>query len=119
MRLLLACVPLAVSQLAIASTSFPVTATETKSVLAEATSALTAAKSGTPTSSNGMTSVFQYLFDSIDTLGAVLVKATVEAEQQFLKLVDPELFYSYGGSPPVYPTRELLYVLWIRLGNET
>jgi hypothetical protein len=117
MQLLLTYIPLAIGQLAIASaaqsssTSLPVTATATQSVLSEATSALAAAKSNSPTSSNGIASVFQYLFGSIDTLGAVIAKATAQAEEQFLKLVDPELFYSYGGSPPVYPTRKLLYPL--------
>ncbi|CRG87865.1 beta-glucosidase [Talaromyces islandicus] len=88
------------------STSVPVTATTTQSVLAEATSALAAANSSSPTSSNGMASVFQYLYGSIDMLGTAITKATAEAEHQFHKVVDPELFYSYGGSPPVYPTPE-------------
>nr|ATQ35961.1 beta-glucosidase [Talaromyces piceae] len=104
------CVFLALGHLAYASTApasttaITATGTPTQSILAEATSALSAAGRSSPTSSNGLSTVFQRLFESIDVLGAFIVKATAEAELQLQKLVHPELFYSYGESPPVYPT---------------
>ncbi|KAH8701551.1 glycoside hydrolase superfamily [Talaromyces proteolyticus] len=109
-QVLLAIVLLAFSQLAIgdtaASSALAASATAAQSLVSEATSTIAAETNGSSTSSNSISTVLAHLTDSIGDLAEAISRAAQEAEQQFLKLLDPELFYSYGGSPPVYPTPE-------------